>query len=63
MKPAFAPRFSLILPTGNREKGTGNNVVGYQWNLPFSKKITDRVCAHANLGATYLTACQSAGGY
>ena len=22
--PAFAPRFSLIVPTGNRDKGTGN---------------------------------------
>jgi hypothetical protein len=34
--PAFAPRFSLILPTGGR--GTGNNVVGYQWNLPSARK-------------------------
>ena len=53
MKPAFAPRFSLILPTGSRDKGTGDNVVGYQWNLPFSKKLGDRVAAHANLGLTY----------
>jgi hypothetical protein len=52
MKPAFAPRFSLILPTGSRE-GTGDNVVGYQWNLPFSKKLGDRFAAHANLGLTY----------
>jgi len=28
--PAFAPRFSLILPAGNRDKETGNGVVGYQ---------------------------------
>jgi len=42
MKPAFAPRFSLILPTGSRDQGTGDNVVGYQWNLPFSKKLGDR---------------------
>jgi len=53
-KPAFAPRFSLILPTGNRDKGTGNGVVGYQWNLPFSKKVASRVALHANLGVTYL---------
>jgi hypothetical protein len=53
-KPAFAPRFSLIVPTGNRDKGTGNGVVGYQWNLPFSKKVTSRVALHANLGVTYL---------
>jgi hypothetical protein len=54
MQPAFAPRFSLILPTGNRRKGTGNNVVGYQWNLPFSKKVADRLALHANFGLTYL---------
>lgn len=52
--PAFAPRFSLILPTGNRNKGTGNGVVGYQWSLPFSKKLPPRFAAHANLGLTYL---------
>ena len=52
--PAFAPRFSLIVPTGNRDKGTGNGVVGYQWALPFSKKVASRVALHANLGVTYL---------
>jgi hypothetical protein len=52
-KPAVAPRFSLILPTGNRKKGTGNNVVGYQLNLPVSKKITDTLALHGNAGATF----------
>ena len=54
VKPAFAPRFSLILPTGSRDKGTGDNVVGYQWQLPFSKKLTDRIATHFNFGVTYL---------
>lgn len=54
VKPAFAPRFSLILPTGNRKKGTGDNVVGYQWNLPLSKKLGTRFATHANFGLTYL---------
>ena len=53
-KPAFAPRFSLILPTGSRVRGTGNGVVGYQWSLPFSKKVASRLALHANLGLTYL---------
>jgi hypothetical protein len=53
-KPAFAPRFSLIIPTGNRDKGTGNGVVGYQWSLPFSKKVASRLALHANFGITYL---------
>ena len=52
--PAFAPRFSLIIPTGNRDKGTGNGVVGYQWNLPFSKKVEPQLALHANFGVTYL---------
>jgi hypothetical protein len=51
---AFAPRFSLILPSGSRHKGTGNGVVGYQWSLPFSKKVASRIALHANLGLTYL---------
>ena len=54
IKPAFAPRFSLVLPTGSRERGTGNGVVGYQWDLPFSKKLASRFAMHANLGLTYL---------
>jgi hypothetical protein len=53
-KPAFAPRFSLIIPTGNRDKNTGNGVVGYQWSLPFSKRVASRLALHANLGVTYL---------
>jgi hypothetical protein len=54
LKPAFAPEFSLILPTGNRNRGTGDGVVGYQWALPFSKKLSSRFAMHANLGVTYL---------
>ena len=52
--PAAAPRFSLIVPTGSRDRGTGNGVVGYQWSLPFSKKIASRFALHTNLGLTYL---------
>jgi hypothetical protein len=54
VSPAFAPRFSLILPSGSRRRGSGNGVVGYQWNLPFSKKVASRLALHANLGLTYL---------
>jgi hypothetical protein len=54
ISPAFAPGFSLILPTGNRDKGTSNGVVGYWWNLPFSKKITSRLALNANFGLIYL---------
>jgi hypothetical protein len=52
--PAVAPGFSLILPTGNRDKGTGNGVVGYEWSIAASKKVVSRLALHANLGLTYL---------
>jgi hypothetical protein len=54
IKPALAPRFSLILPTGSRKRGTGNGVVGYEWNLPVSKKVNGELAVHANLGLQYL---------
>ncbi len=53
-KPAFAPRFSLILPSGSRKRGTGHGVVGYEWGLPFSKKVNGQFALHANFGLTYL---------
>ena len=52
--PAFAPRLSLILPTGDEEDGLGDGVVGYQLNLPLSKVVSDRCSFHANAGATLL---------
>lgn len=52
-QPAIAPRLSLILPTGDEQKGFGNGVVGYQTNLPFSKIVSDRVALHFNAGATF----------
>ena len=48
--PAFAPRLSLVLPTGDRDKGLGTGVVGYETNLPFSKIISDRWTLHFNAG-------------
>ena len=52
--PAFAPRFSMVLPTGSEEKGTGSGSLGYQVNLPFSKVVGDRVTLHANAGVSSL---------
>lgn len=52
--PAFAPRFSVILPTGNEDNGLGSGVIGYQINLPVSKKFLKAWHAHFNLGATLL---------
>jgi len=52
-KPAFSPRLSAILPTGNSDKGLGNGSFGLQVNLPFSKQTGDWYW-HWNAGLTWL---------
>lgn len=59
---AFAPRFSLILPTGDREKGFGTGTVGYQVNLPLSVRLSDRFVTHYNLGFTFTPNSKDPGG-
>lgn len=50
---ALAPRFSLVLPTGDHLKGLGAGTLGYQVNIPLSVELTDRVVTHWNLGWTF----------
>jgi hypothetical protein len=50
--PAFAPRFSLVTPTGDAEKGFGHDRLGYEVNLPFSKVHGNRWSVHFNSGAS-----------
>lgn len=50
---AVAPRFSLILPTGDYKKGLGTGTVGYQVNLPLSVELGDYWVTHWNAGTTY----------
>ncbi|MFM9937873.1 MAG: transporter [Hyphomicrobiaceae bacterium] len=52
-RPAIAPRLSLIVPSGNDEKGLGVGSYGTQLNLPVSKIVTDRVTLHGNAGLTH----------
>lgn len=52
-KIALAPRFSLILPTGDYERGLGTDAVGYQVNMPLSVELTDKLVTHWNMGATF----------
>ncbi len=56
--PAFAPRISLILPTGSATTGAGNGSLGFQGSLPFSKIVSDRVTLHTNFGFTTYTDVQ-----
>ena len=50
--PAIAPRVSIIVPTGRESAGLGNGSVAYQFNVPVSKIVSDRVTLHANAGLT-----------
>lgn len=52
-RPAFSPRLSLVVPTGNSDRGHGSGVAGLQVNLPFSKQV-GYVYLHWNAGVTYL---------
>jgi hypothetical protein len=51
---AFAPRFSLALPTGDDDRGAGEGTLGYQVNLPFSTTFGDKTFLHLNAGSTFL---------
>ena len=50
--PAFAPRLTLILPTGDEGRGLGTGSLGYQVMLPASKVVSNRVTVHANAEVT-----------
>jgi DtxR family Mn-dependent transcriptional regulator len=52
-KPAFAPRASLVLPTGSVDDSRGSGSYGLQVNLPFSKQHGD-IYWHWNAGFTWL---------
>jgi hypothetical protein len=50
--PAFAPRFSLVIPTGDADKDFGHGRLGYEVNLPFSKIVSNRWSVHFNAGGS-----------
>ena len=51
---AFAPRLSLILPTGSERKGLGAGTLGSQVNLPVSVRMGPALAAHLNAGMQVL---------
>jgi DtxR family Mn-dependent transcriptional regulator len=57
-RPAFSPRVSLLLPTGDDVQGFGDGSPGLQVNLPFSKQQND-LYFHWNAGFTFLPAVGS----
>jgi hypothetical protein len=58
----FAPRLSLLLPTGNHEQGRGTGGVGFQANLPLSLVMSPALVTHWNAGATITPSAKNLGG-
>jgi hypothetical protein len=59
---AFAPRASLLLPTGASRHGLGSGGTGIQFNLPFSAELPARLVAHSNAGITYTPRARDSNG-
>ena len=57
---AVAPRFSLILPSGNSNRAQGAGATGYQTNLPASVVLNRRFVTHWNAGATFIPHARNA---
>jgi hypothetical protein len=55
---AFAPRLSVILPTGSVSRGLGDGTLGMQVNLPLSYHLTRSLVSHWNAGLTFLPSAQ-----
>jgi DtxR family Mn-dependent transcriptional regulator len=58
--PAFSPRLSLILATGDADRGLGSGGAGWQVNLPFSKQLGDAYL-HWNAGFTHIPSAEASG--
>lgn len=53
-KVAFAPRLSVLLPTGDFRRARGAGSTGIQTQLPVSLVVTKKLVAHWNAGATII---------
>ena len=52
-KVAIAPRFSVLLPTGDEKQGRGFKATSYQVNVPLSVVLSEALVAHSNVGYTW----------
>jgi hypothetical protein len=59
---AFAPRISVLFPTGDRTTGHGAGAVGWQANLPLSLSMGSRFVTHFNAGGTLTPSATLGGG-
>ncbi len=59
---AFAPRLSLVLPTGDAEQGRGTSSLGLQVNLPFSWGWHRALVTHWNVGGAWTPSARAPAG-
>jgi hypothetical protein len=57
---AVAPRFSLLVATGDERRGRGAGGNGLQVNLPVSVALSPLIVTHWNAGATYTPSAKNA---
>jgi len=48
---AISPRVSVYLPTGNERRGLGRGVTAYEFQIPVSWAMGDKVVSHTNANA------------
>ena len=56
---AFAPRATLVIPSGNSKRGLGAGGLGLQIGLPLSVVLSKSLVSHTNLGGTVLFSSQN----
>ena len=59
---AFAPRVSLIIPTGDEKEERGQGAFGILVNLPMSIQFTDHLVGHSNAGGAFIPSAKDAAG-
>jgi len=59
---AFAPRFSVLLPTGDSRLGRGAGGAGVQGALPLSVVLSRKLVTHWNLGTTIVPGARNPAG-
>ena len=59
---ALAPRFSLLLPTGDYKKGLGAGALGFQVSLPASFELYHKLVINLNAGSTFVPGSRATDG-
>jgi hypothetical protein len=59
-RTVVAPRFSLLLPTGDEREGRGAGALGFQGNLPVTLVLNNWLVTHWNAGGTITPSARNA---